>query len=184
MKSKLLVLAAALLLAACDSTLDIVNGEVPANFLGNVQGLLGTWNGQFNQRALQVTISLDGNRLVWSSNDDMIAPACRSHVGNLKRVTYREKDGKVEVTGAEFFFDANLCLTRPMGDALYVDFENATAMQIAIRDRMESRIVCGSQPFPTFPGHGGIYDPYPPYPGYGCRTEHFYSYLVGRFLKN
>lgn len=193
---KFLALAAVISLAGCDSKLDIVNGEIPANFLGHVQSLLGQWNGQFDRKAVTVSLALEGNRLVWNTNNDMISPACRSRVGNLKKVSYKEKDGKVEITGAEFFFDANLCLPRPAGDTIYVDFEGGTTMQVSLRDYTDVRTICGNPPYYPYPPrsvaavtdtvshHGYPHDPYYPHPGYGCRTEYFDYYLTGRFQKN
>lgn len=111
MKLKSLFLAlTALALVACDKTVTVKNGEVPADLLPLAQNLVGSYQGQFDGLSNGLDFSLDGNKLVVKARADLLGRNCATAVGALKSLTVESKDkSAVAITGATFELNPGSC---------------------------------------------------------------------------
>jgi hypothetical protein len=169
-----------LIFAACNQTLEIKDGMIPEEFLPHVQKILGSYQGQVERRSTGLIASLEGNRLVLKSTDDIISPACQSQIGHLKKVTYKEeKDKTVTITEARFAFDPNLCGNDIIGRELHfvTAKKNPLTWDMTLLDHREWGWVCsgtiGHYPYPQ-----------PTYPGDRCWQETYNIFMTGRFVQN
>jgi hypothetical protein len=113
-------------LTACKQTIEFKNGEVPSEFIPQLQRVLGKYHGQMNQHSMDLRVSLAGNRLVIKVSDDLIDSSCKSRVGNLLKVSYEQsEDQSVRITDAVFELDPNLCNEQIRGRKLYFRLEDA-----------------------------------------------------------
>jgi hypothetical protein len=174
-----LALAALTALSACNQTLEIKDGTIPEEFVPYVQKYLGNYHGQIEHRPSGLNISLESNRLVMKSTDDMIAPACASRIGNLKKITYKEeKDKSITITDAYFDFDPNLCGNDIAGRELHFTAakKEPLTLDMTLLDHREWGWRCngnlGRGPFPQ-----------PGYPGDRCWQEYYGIYQTGRFVR-
>jgi hypothetical protein len=100
----------ALSLTACDKSVEIKNGELPAELVPYAQELTGTYEGKFNGVPNALTVTLVGNRLSATPAADLIGSTCASSLGDLTRVSYSAKNKEtVRLTNASFAFNAGAC---------------------------------------------------------------------------
>lgn len=118
MKIKYLAFAV-VLLVGCNKSVDIKDGQLPAELVPFAQKLTGTYEGRFNGVPNAVTLSLDGNKLVASTAQDLLGDGCGSSLGSLTRVAYSGKSEKdVEIKKAEFALNHGNCRGRAVGKEL------------------------------------------------------------------
>jgi len=132
-----------LFLSGCRSV-DIVDGRIPAEYLEQVQMVLGTYSGSFDGRAVTVDISLNGDRLVFAPRRDLISDDCASTVGNLTKVYLDGTEDDYTVEGGRFDFNPNRCVSI-MGDSLEIRLrmrDGNLRMNLSILERMDWRREC------------------------------------------
>ena len=132
-----------LFISGCRSV-DIVDGRIPAEYLEQVRLLLGTYAGDFNGRAVRVDISLDGDRLVFAPQSDLIGNDCASSVGNLTKAYLEGSEDNYTVEGGRFDFNPNRCVS-VMGESLEIGLrmrDGNLRMNLLILERMDWRREC------------------------------------------
>lgn len=170
-------------LSGCKQTVEIENGVIPDEFLSYTEKFLGKYSGQMELRSAGISLHLEeGNRLVVTSADDLIATACHSKVGNLTKLIYREKDHQILIKEAFFDFDPNYCGNQIEGKQLHVKVrrQSPLTLDLTILDHYEFGWICDGQPFP-YPGYPGSYLP-PTYPTGRCWEEQYGVYQTGRLI--
>lgn len=176
MKLRLLSLigAAVFVFTACEEV-DIVDGRIPAEYLEQAEAIVGDYQGVMERSPATLSVRLDGDRLVMTSDRDLIGEGCESRIGDLTKVRVEKEDDVVEVDGATFAFDPNLCSFNIEGESLQLRIKerngvlNFDASILSYVDWVEDcRIECG-------------------HPNGGCRRvcnrRAEYNYLRGRFQK-
>lgn len=115
-------LVLALFAAGCDKTVDIKDGKVPAELTSFVAKYLGNYTGVFEQTNQTLTLSMNDNRLILDTPNDLLGASCKSKAGNLTKLTYSNKDNNIEeVTSAEFDFDPGLCASTIEGRTVTIE---------------------------------------------------------------
>lgn len=149
-KKLILSLSAVFVLAACSEVQKIDNGQIPEEYISEIQPFLGTWTGSFNFHMGELKLSLnDSNQLVVefydSQNNDLI-PGCKTSFGLLKEVELKEKNDQVRIQRATFDFDTNRCSRSILGQQ--IDFyisksQNVVNVELLQRQWMdyECRII-------------------------------------------
>ena len=175
----IVVLGLGAALVGCNQTVKITDGQVPNELLPYVQKFLGEYTGQIEHRATSLVATLDGNRLVLKSIDDLIAPACMSKIGNLTKLTYEvEKDKSVTVKEALIDFDPALCANDVKAKELEISVKKGEPITLDIRffDHYEWVWTCSS-----FPDVHPV--PMPPVnPGEPCWQDRYAVFQTGRFI--
>lgn len=169
-------------LTACEETLQIKNGKIPSEYTPFVQQFLGEYHGQINLRPTNLVASLEAdNRLVLQSQSDLLAPVCRSKIGNLTKIIYKEgKNNSINVTEAFFDFDPNLCGNQIAASKIhfFISKQEPVTLDILLLDHLEWGWRCDGmnspKPYPPF------YNP--PYPNQTCWQEQYGVYQQGRFI--
>jgi hypothetical protein len=174
-KSFLPILFLSAFVVACDEKIETPNGEVPENMLQLAKSYEGTFIGQVERQANEMKIEFQGNKPVLTLAEDMVAPACRSSIGQLLSVTVSKKDDQMKLESAQFAFDPNLCGNEFEGRRLYLYFKDGNTFDTSILDRVEYRTECEIGTPPQYPN--------PTPPGYNCRREAYAIYLSGRFAR-
>jgi hypothetical protein len=171
-----ILLSAALALSACDDTLKIENGRVPQAFLPYAQELVGEYRGSSEGHPNALQLSLDGDRFVVTSSEDLVMAGCKSVVGNLKSVRYSGDAAKndVKITSAVLEFSAPNCPSI-QGDVLEINSITREEGRISLR----TRILSESYPERICRWEGGGPPTYAPREV--CETQMRYLYIEGRF---
>lgn len=179
MKKYFSLVCFAVALMGCDQQTMIPDGKIPEQFLSLVQPYVGTYQGLFPSGATQLTLGLDAsNKLILSSDADMISPECLSTIGNLNSVYSTGQGSDLKVTGAGFDFDPNLCSRRVLARTITLVLVqgNPVALDVNFLDRYDSQYPCGPNGEPPYIGViGGM-------PGQYCSGGVPY-YERGRFTK-
>ena len=109
MRNWLLLLGSTLALLGC-KTVEIENGEVPAEYLSQAKQLEGVYQGSFVGVRGELRITFEGNKPILEmqklDGSDLYKPACQSKINNLKWVSL---DNDKKVDGASFYFDPGNC---------------------------------------------------------------------------
>lgn len=171
-----LCIGLAIAATACDQTVKITDGNLPNELLPYIQPALGTYLGQTEHRATGLVMSLEGNHLTLKSTDDIIDPTCKSTIGNLLKLTYKEnKDKTIQITEALFDFDPNLCGNEVAAKSISFSTvkNNPLTLDMLYLDHFEWRWQCGNGNYPP-PGH----------PGSQCWQQQVAIYHTGRFVHN
>lgn len=169
-----LIGAAVFSFTACQEV-DIVDGRIPAEYLEQAQAIVGDYTGAMEREAITLSVRLDGDKLIMTSDKDLIGEGCESTIGDLTKVRVDKDDDVVEVEGATFAFDPNLCGFNVEGETLQFSIRERNgnvrldASILAYQDWVEDcHIECGA-------------------PGSGCRRVCRWRsenrYLRGRFNK-
>jgi hypothetical protein len=105
------LLSSVLVLSACEDTLKFENGRIPKPLLPYAQALMGEYHGTKEGFSDAIQLSLDGDRLVVTSDEDPVMAGCNSVVGNLKSVRYSgaAEKGDMKISSAIFEFSAPNC---------------------------------------------------------------------------
>jgi hypothetical protein len=168
------VVAVSFALVACDDTVKLTNGELPAEYIPYAQPLVGQYRGQIDRKDAEINLALNGNKIVYTGTDP-VAPACQSKVGDALKITYKKNNGSVQITSATFAFDAGLCRANVQGDTLYMSFEN-NAVDVSLLERSSWRTECDDHYVPGPPGTGGHWR-------HSCRQVAEHRYISGRLVK-
>lgn len=161
-------------LTACEETLKIQNGKIPAEYVPFAQKFLGEYHGQIEFRPTSLIISLEeDNRLVLQSPNDLLAPVCRSKIGNLTQLIYKEgKNHSIKITEAIFDFDPHLCGNQIAAQQIhfFVSKQKPVTLDILLLDHREWDWRCDNMTVP--------------FPNQNCRYEEYGVYQQGRFIHN
>ncbi len=168
------ILMGLFLTLGCKETIDVVNGEVPSEYLAEAAPFMGTYRGKIDGAAAEVHLSLNGNKVVMSGTQP-ISNHCQSSYGNLKSLVVEKKDDKLKVHGASFVFNSNRCTV--LGKEVQLSFDgNKLFYSLLYETRNEWR--CGNlilllqvPPVPPPPNQ-------PP-----CRWEFVNYYIEGHLRK-
>jgi hypothetical protein len=126
-------------LTSCKSV-EIVDGQIPAEYFSLAQSLEGKYVGQFNNEAATLTFRLNGlspelSFLNSKGSSDWL-PGCHSQVGLLKRI-YVSTLGSERIATAQFAFDPGFCSPSFEGRTLNLEFrDNSQAVKVWV---LESR---------------------------------------------
>ncbi len=186
MKLKLLSLigAALFIFTACNEV-DIVDGRIPVEYLAQAQEIVGDYRGVMERAPVILSFSLDGDRLILSSDRDLIGEGCESQIGDLTKIRARKEEGKVVVEGAKFVFDPNLCSFDVEGEILrfgiHKGLDGVFVLDASILSHTDwdtdCRVECSHNPLDNSSRSRG----------YGCRNvcerRAQYTFLHGRFQK-
>ncbi|MCH2535384.1 MAG: hypothetical protein MK008_13150 [Bdellovibrionales bacterium] len=128
-KKLILSLSAIFVLTACSEVQKIDNGEIPQEYINEIQPFLGSWSGSFNNHMGELELSLnDSNQLIVefydSQNNDFI-PGCKVSFGLLKEVEFKEKNDQIRIHRATFDFDTNRCSRSILGQQIHFYFNKA-----------------------------------------------------------
>jgi len=126
-KLSVLSLFACGMLSACESEVEITDGEIPSQYLNVAQKHTGTYAGKFNGVPGELTLSLQGRRAVLSYKNqfgsDLIDPSCQSMIGDLLKVGVEGQDSSnFELKSARFAFSANRCFPSVEGKEVVLSF--------------------------------------------------------------
>lgn len=177
---KLIFVFAALALVGCDETVKLEDGRIPQELLPYAQALTGEFRGSVEGRPNALTFSLDGDRMVATSLEDLVMAGCNSAIGNLKQIRYSGdvKKGDVEITSAVFDFDPVNCRSIE-GRELHVERikreDGKVSFTTSILSETYVERVCRPEPIPPHPPHygGGVREV--------CETHVRSFYINGRF---
>jgi hypothetical protein len=122
-------------LTACEAV-DTPDGKIPSQYLNAAKALVGTYQGQFNHAASELSLKLDGDTPVLTYTDarghDLLGPDCGSLIGKMTKlgISIDEKVGS-----AIFEFNPGKCTIE--GRVVDLDF-NQSSDGIAISISMIS----------------------------------------------
>jgi hypothetical protein len=163
-------------LVACEE-IKIKNGEVPENYIGVVNELVGVYHGRLQGFPATIEIRLRGNKPVLiyrdQSGTDVIHPSCRSQIGDLSTIKVGTKDGAPVLYDAWFNFDAGDCWSQVRGRSIGLSFfKRRDRQHIDIRllkdVRWEQRCTQTGDPR---------------WPTTSCQSEQVPVYMMGRFSR-
>jgi len=158
---------------------DIENGMIPDEYLGEASKFVGSYDGNFKGQAGTITVALHGNHMALTfagaNGGNDLLPGCRSVIGDLTQITVSEKsNGNYELKRATFAFDPNLCSEQVQGRHLYLDIKvknEFVRLSASVLDYTQMERRCRYEP-PSYPGGGGRRV---------CDWVRRYHYLQGRF---
>jgi hypothetical protein len=135
------LVAFALALSACN-TVQTPDGKIPADFVGYAQQVMGTYTGEFNGRATQITLKLDGQTPVVSfSNDqgDLLAKDCGSEIGRMTSITtdYVGLSNNEAISSATFEFSPGKCFLE--GHEMTFSFDSHQHLDLSVA--RETRVI-------------------------------------------
>lgn len=176
----------AAVLAGCDETVSVSNGEIPDTYLGQARLFMGRYVGSSQTYTVDgkgylkllstagiFELSLQGNRPVLTyqnpSANDLIGDGCHSRIGQLLSVSIT-KDGK-HLRGAEFAFDAGACTNFVAAKTLAIFFDKDKNGNI---EKIMSRLFVRSDSHESCTHTGGP-------DGESCSTIYDPIYLSGTF---
>lgn len=177
------VLAASFALLAFSGckTVDIKNGEVPAQYLSQAKKLAGTYKGEFEGVPGNLVISFNGNKPVLTyvnkRGEDILNNNCHSSFGDLLKVTIKNENKNPTVSSALFDFDAGGCSLMVRGRDASLSFKQTDAgmrLRINILKEVYQRQVCtviGGNPSQGVP------------PQQSCHWEQTPVYMYGTFTR-
>jgi hypothetical protein len=142
MKRALVVLAGLLVAIGCKETIDVKNGEVPNEYRDQAIPYMGTYKGKIEGEASEISLSLNGNKVVLSGSQP-VNSRCQTSYGDLKSIVV-EKDGnnKITVHGANFAFNPGNCAHAILGREVNLSFKgNKIYYSLLFETRREWR--CG-----------------------------------------
>lgn len=166
------------LLTACKEKLDIIDGNIPPEFVPAAQTYLGSYGGHFRAQSNELTLELEGTQVILAAKNDLIRSQCHSMIGKLKRLSIYKKTKTI--AKAVFEFDSNFC-PEVQGTELQLHFskKDPHIVTASLYYHEEIRWECNTYP-------GGY--PHSPYPGYpmspNCRIVFFPVYLEGQFVRH
>lgn len=179
--TQLLVASFALLAFAGCKTVDIKDGQVPAQYLSQAKKLAGTYKGDFEGVPGNLIISFNGNKptLTYQNKrgEDILNNNCHSEFGNLLKVTIKSENKNPTVSSALFDFDAGGCSLMVRGRDASLSFkETDKGMRISINilKELDQRQVCT-----LIPGNPSQGQP----PHQTCHWEQTPVYLYGTFYR-
>lgn len=147
MKKLLLILSTIFLFSACSEVVKIENGQIPKDYIDELQPFLGDWVGAFEGHNGTLNLSLNQSdqlivEFIDNATNDLI-PGCESSIGLLKEVEFKEKNGKVRIVRATFSIDANKCSRSIMGQQLHFYFNKTqTAATIKLLQKQWREFEC------------------------------------------
>lgn len=119
------IVVTGLLLSGC-RTYEAKNGEVPTEYLSQVQNLLGTYQGRFENQTGLLKIELSGNKPVVtfssSNSDDLISAQCHSSIGELQTIHFKGASGSEKLDYVSFAFDRGQCVDL-VGNTIEISFK-------------------------------------------------------------
>lgn len=125
---RLLVLALLATATVGCKSVEIQNGEVPAEYLYLAKKFEGQYEGKFNGIAGQLLVRLEGNKPVVefsnSTGSDILNSGCESSIGNLKTVHLKGTKENPQIDSAVFVFNPGKCALQVQGREITFDFEN------------------------------------------------------------
>jgi hypothetical protein len=153
----------ALSASACEKDIQIVDGQIPAQYLPEAQAMMGTYSGRFVNSSNALNLSLEGNLVVLTPAHDLIDVRCGSSIGALTSVGVTKDANKVHhITSATFDFNPGLCID-VQGDHIDLSFNTDTDVTASIYDHSDARVVCtivGGYPYgPPYESCGTILTP-------------------------
>lgn len=138
MKLQSLFLAfCALSLSACDKSVELKNGQLPAELVPYAQTLAGTYEGHFNGVPNTLNVVLEDDHLSLVPGADLIGSTCASSIGNATRVDVSERNKDVVgISNVTFSFDPGACVSTAEGRRLEVQVAAAHDDQARINVRL------------------------------------------------
>lgn len=128
-KKLILSLSAIFVLAACSEVQKIDNGQIPEEYINEIQPFLGAWSGSFNNHMGELKLSLnDSNQLIvefYDSQTNDFIPGCKASFGLLKEVAFKEDNDQIRIQRATFDFDTNRCSRSILGQQIDFFFNKA-----------------------------------------------------------
>lgn len=116
------------ILAGC-KTVDIENGQVPADYVHLAKKLEGVYEGSFNGVPGQLIMTMVGDQPILEFKSprgaDLLDPRCQSQIGLLKRVHIKGQQSNPIVDSAEFQFSAGNCKSSVVGNELSLNFRSS-----------------------------------------------------------
>jgi hypothetical protein len=164
--------------AGCKETLDVVNGEIPAEYIPLAQPYMGTYNGKIDGLPAEITLALNGNKVVITGTAP-ISNHCEGVYGDLNSIVVEKKNEKINVTGANFTFDPNKCRHRAIGREVHLSFKNDKLYFSYLLDRRQ-QWNCPPRNFLAVQQTPPV--PQPPQPPV-CRPEYVDYYVQGVLRK-
>ena len=183
----------------------ITNGELPESMIPYASKFIGEYSGDLDGRPMHLTLTIEGRKVLLSSDSDWIGNGCTSQVGELKEVYAKKKKDQSLVTKAIFYFDAGKCSSQVLGREIQVTLKDKKplALKLSIYARTDSYYSCvGPRPYgepanqdfdssyypgPGYPGPGypgGFYPyPRPGYPYNQCSMYYETYFVDGKFTK-
>lgn len=151
-----LAMVGLVMLSSCDTTIEIKDGRVPQELLQSAQKWAGTYEGYVDGYPITLSLSLNGDRPVIQALPDLTSdPACQSHAGWLRQISYNKK---LSVSELSFDFDPGFCTRELDGRSLtlwgFTEKDGAvSAVRYSIFIGMRGHLEC--RPAGGSPHHGG-----------------------------
>lgn len=168
----LTLLSLSLVLPSCKSG-EIVNGEVPNQYLPEAKKLEGVYHGKFNGVSGALTISFEGNRPVVTYKNkkgtDLLNNNCNSQIGLLREVEVQNQNGNMQITSAVFDFNPGSCSKEIAGRHLRIAIKESNdnpALTLGVVETATGRPYCGIR------GPDSV-----------CEIHYDYTYLYGNFAR-
>ena len=127
------------LAVGCDfQTVAVQNGELPENLVSYVSPYLGTYNAKinaaFSKDQGQVSLGLDGRRVIVTSTMDVVGENCGSSIGDLEQVFVEtDSNGVSSIGSATFALNPGRCIEiEGRSVAFERNGENRYSLQILI----------------------------------------------------
>ena len=166
-------------LTGCDNTVEMPNGQVPAQYLDKAKALEGTYKGKFLNHRGTLTVKFEGNKPVLTFDDgganDLLDRRCHSRIGDLYAVRVGGKRNDPKLKTAYFSFDPGQCNIR--GRTVNLDIKDLGGghirLDVAILGNQIPEQVCEYVPSPN---------PNVP-PSQNCHLEWRDEWYAGRFSK-
>jgi hypothetical protein len=178
MKALSLLLISVLALAGC-KTIEIENGQIPAEYLETAKQFEGTYSGSFLGKSGSITLALNGDKPTLSYQDkdgnDLLGTNCNSQINNLMWIKGKEKNDTPVLQGAAFALDAGNCRLNVQGKEVVLAFSNQyQTIKVYVLEETRWERKCRWEP-----GN-------PPYNSGRevCEYNQAPIYLTGKFNKN
>ena len=178
MKRLLIILSTIFVLTACSKVQKIENGQIPNEYINQIQPFLGDWSGSFNYHMGTLHLSLnESNQLIVEFTDgatnDFI-PGCKSSIGLLKEVEFDKDNGEVQIKRATFDIDTNRCSRSIVGQQIHFEFyDSHTTTMLKLVHKQWRDYVC--REVGRDPNGAPIRE---------CNHEIRNQYLTGRFAQS
>ncbi len=148
------LLVASFGLVACDQTVTVQNGQIPAQYLLAAKTIVGNYTGSAAGIPNTLTIALNGNQAALSGANDLLGSACHARLGELLSFTYNTDSGTPVITGASFALDPGYCVTNVLASQVDLSFTGTRNFSLSFLNHVEYQNRCYYYANAELPNHG------------------------------
>jgi len=120
-----LLIAQSIVMIGCNHRVDIRNGELPSDLIPFAEQFVGNYSGDFNGQPANLSLELQGNKLIANTSRDFLGRDCLSSIKDLESVSIkRKKKVNKALVQASFALNKGRCNSEIDGQYLHLSFDS------------------------------------------------------------